>query len=439
MRRRTIANPGKASLRWESNGEHRKGMAVHAVIPGRTVDMRKMRWWQVWLAGLTALVVAGSLPACGRRKNGDSPGGSTSAAESVVEAPANVTSDTEVPGDDEGQAIRDDIPYEEVVWPWENDPVWLERRESLFRDPVLKLSRQANPRGRIRSLVPGAGLYRTMTDSQLREVLPFFPEIRSLWLEVHDLSDAGLESTRALPYLETLVLRSGGKQTGGERPNITAKGMAALSHHQRLRQLVLYDLRIDDKEFAHIGSLQSIQRLYFGGTDLTPRCFQTIAQWPAIRYIGVGYQTWNQPIDEVTHRAIASLDGRLTNLALGGDELSVEGNLTIHPSLIRAVSEIRSLTHLVLGDIDHLNPEDLEPLRKLDNLIRFDAAYPHCPEMRKRFDEMKREMHARRRERFDQLEREGQTRPGDDRSSGGDQPSGDEDNHVGERESGIGS
>jgi hypothetical protein len=290
-----------------------------------------------------------------------------------------------------------------------------------------------------RSLAPGTGLYRTMTDSQLREVLPFFPEIRSLWLEVYDLSDAGLESTRALPYLERLVLR-GGKQADGERPNITAKGMAALSHHQRLRQLGLYNLQIDDKEFAHVGSLQSIQRLYFGGTDLTPECFQTIAQWPAIRHIGVGYQDWNQPIDEATHRAIASLDGRLSILAFGRrQELPSKAISTIHPSLIRAVSEIRSLTHLVLGDIDHLSPEDLEPVRKLDNLIRFDAAWPHSPEMRKRFYELEREMHARRRERFHQLEREGQTRPVDDRSSGGDQPSGDEDNHVGERESGIGS
>lgn len=400
--------------------------------------MRKTPLWQVWLATLTAVVVAGSIAACGRPENDDWPGRRISPPESAVESPANVTSDTDALGDGAGQAIQDDIPYEKVVWPWVNDPVWLERRESLLRDPVLKLSRRSTASDRITALAPGSGRYRTMTDSQLREVLPFFPEIRSLWLEVHDLSDAGLESTRALPYLETLVLRSG-KQAGGERPNITAKGMAAFSHHQRLRQLVLYDLQIDDKEFAHVGSLQSIQRLYFGGTDLTPRCFQTIAQWPAIRYIGVGYQTWNQPIDEVTHRAIASLDGRLTNLALGGDELSVEGNLTIHPSLIRAVSEIRSLTHLVLGDIDHLNPEDLEPVRKLENLIRFDAAWPHSPEMRKRLYELKREMHARRRERFHQLEREGQTRPGDDRSSGGDQPSGDEDNHVGERESGIGS
>jgi hypothetical protein len=400
--------------------------------------MRKIRWWQVWLAGLTALVVAGSLPACGWPENGDWPGRSISPPGSAVESPTNLISDTDAPGDGAGEAIRDEIPYEEVVWPWENDPVWLERRATLLRDPVLKLSGRSTASDRITALAPGDGRYRTMTDCQLREVLPFFPEIRSLWLEVYDLSDAGLESTRALPYLERLVLR-GGKQADGERPNITAKGMAALSHHQRLRQLGLYNLQIDDKEFARVGSLQSIQRLYFGGTDLTPRCFHTIAQWPAIRYIGVGYQTWNQPIDVVTHHAIASLDGRLTNLALGGDELSVEGNLTIHPSLIRGVSEVRSLTHLVLGDIDHLNPEDLEPLRKLDNLIRFDAAYPHCPEMRKRFDELKREMRARHRERFHQLEREGQTRPGDDRSSGGDQPSGDEDNHVGERESGIGS
>jgi len=277
-----------------------------------------------------------------------------------------------------------------------------------------------------------------MTDSQLREVLPFFPEIRSLWLEVYDLSDAGLESTRALPYLERLVL-SGGKQAGGERPNITAKGMAALSHHQRLRQLGLYNLQIDDKEFAHVGSLQSIQRLYFGGTDLTPQCFRTIAQWPAIRCVGVTYQDWNHPIDEATHRAIASLDGRLSILAFGGDRYSVAGKVKTHPSLIRAVSEIRSLTQLNVGDIDHLSPEDLEPISKLDNLIALEAVWPHSPEMQKRFYELEREMHARRRERFHQLEREGQTRPGDDRSSGGDQPSGDDDNHIGERESGIGS
>ncbi len=438
MRRRTIANPGKASLRWESNGEHRKGMAVHAGIPGKTVDMRKIPWCQVWLAALTALVVAGSISACGRPESGDSPGDSTSAPESAVESAVNVTGDTDVPGEDAGQAIGDDIPYEEVVWRWENDPMWLQRRESLLRDPVLKLSGRSTASDRITALAPGSGRYRTMTDCQLREVLPFFPEIQSLWLEVHDLSDAGLESTRALPYLETLILR-GSKDAEGERPRITTKGMAALSHHQRLQQLGLMHLRIDDEAFAQLGVLQSIRILINHRTDLTPRSFQTIAQWPAIRHIGVLYQDWNEPIDQATQRAVASLDGRLSILAFGGDRYSVEGNSTIHPSLIRAISEIRSLTHPVLGDIDHLNPEDLEPLRKLDNLIRFDAAYPHAPEMQKRFYELEREMRTRRRERFHQLERESQTRPRDDRSSARDQPSGDDDNHIGERESGIGS
>jgi hypothetical protein len=130
-------------------------MAVHAVIPRRTEDMRKIPWWQVWLAGLTALVVAGSIPACGRLENGDSPGGSTSAAESAVESPANVTSDTDAPGDGAGEAIRDDVPYEEVVWPWENDPVWLERRATLLRDPVLKLSGRSTASDRITVARPG--------------------------------------------------------------------------------------------------------------------------------------------------------------------------------------------------------------------------------------------------------------------------------------------
>ena len=393
--------------------------------------MRKILWWQVWLAALTALVVAGSIPACGRLENGDWPGRSISVPESAVESPTNLTSDTDAPGDDAGQAIRDVIPYEEVVWPWENDPMWLERRESLLHRP-LNLHRRLTESDRLR------GLDRTMTDRQLREVVPFFPEIRSLRLEVFDLSDGGLESTRALPYLETLVLR-GSKEAEGQRPEITAKGMEALSHHQRLHHLGLHHLRIDDKEFAQLRKLQSIQMLYFSGTDLTPRSFQTIAQWPAIRHIGVGYQDWNEPIDEATHRAVASLDGRLSILAFGGDRYSVEGNSTIHPSLIRAVSEVYSLTGLILGDIDHLSPEDLEPLGKLDNLFTLDAAWPHSAKVRERFYELEREMRTRRRERFDQLERESQTRPRDDRSSARDQPSGDDNNHIGERESGIGS
>jgi hypothetical protein len=351
-----------------------------------------------WLVSMTVIgtavagLVVAKIPAGGEPEGGDSPDVSASAADS----PAKLTRASNDPGDAAGQGVRDDVPYEEVAWPWEDDPVWLERRAALLRDPVLRLSGRGTASDRIRAFAPGSGRYRTMSDSQLREVLPLFPEIRSLWLEVDDLSDAGLESTRALPYLETLILR-GSKDAEGERPRITTKGMAALSHHQRLQQLGLRHLRIDDEAFAQLGVLQSIRILIIHRTDLTPRCFQTIAQWPAIRHIGVGYQDWNEPIDRATHRAVASLDGRLSILAFGGDRYTVKGNSTIHPSLIRAVSDVRSLTQLILGDIDHLSPEDLEPLRKLDNLFTLDAAWPHSAGVRERFYELEREMRVRRR------------------------------------------
>ncbi|TVS11300.1 MAG: hypothetical protein EA424_24030 [Planctomycetaceae bacterium] len=339
------------------------------------------------VAGLVvAKIAAGGEPAGG---------GSSDVNASTADSHARLACASNEPGDAAGRGVQDDVPYEEVVWPWEDDPVWLERRATLLRNP-LGLHRPGTESGRIRSLAPRAGLYRTLTDSQLREVLPFFPEIRSLRLDVYDLSDAGLESTRALPYLETLILR-GSKDAEGERPRITTKGMAALSHHQRLQQLGLMHLRIDDEAFAQLGVLQSIRILINHRTDLTPRSFQTIAQWPAIRHIGVLYQDWNEPIDEATHRAVASLDGRLSILAFGGDRYSVKGNSTIHPSLIRAVSEVCSLTQLILGDIDHLSPEDLEPIRKLDNLFTLDAAWPHSAGVRERFYELEREMRVRRR------------------------------------------
>ncbi len=355
-------------------------------------------------AGVAGLVVA-KIPAGGVPEGGDSRDVSALAADS----PVRLTRASNEPADSAGRVVRDDVPYEDVVWPWEDNPGWLERRATLLRDPVLKLSGRGTASDRISALAPGSGRYRMMSDSQLREVLPFFPEIRTLWLKVDDLSDAGLESTRALPYLETLVLR-GSEDAEGERPQITAKGMAALSHHQRLRHLGLHHLRIDDEEFAQLGELQSIQMLYFSGSDLTPRCFQTIAQWPAIRHIGVGYQDWNEPIDRTTHRAVASLDGRLSILAFGGDRYSVKGNSRIHPSLIRAVSDVHSLTQLILGDIDHLSPEDLEPIRKLNNLFTLDAAWPQSAEVRERLLELEREMRARRRH---------------ESSSAGNQPSGE--------------
>ena len=364
---------------------------------------------RLWLAAfgvaLAALVVAANIRAGGAPESRDLPSGYPPAAESA----ADVTTATDVPGAAVREGIRDDVPYEEVVWPWEDDPVWLDRRATALRRLLGRQSRLTE-NDRLRALSGPVGLFRTLTDSQLREVLPLFPEMRSLWLHVDDLSDAGLESTRALPYLENLVIR-GSKDAEGDRPEISAKGMEALSHHQRLHQLGLMHLRIDDEGFAQLGVLQSTQTLIIHGTDLTPRCFQTIARWPAIRHVGVSYHKWNRPIDEATHRAIASLDGRLSILALGGERLSLEGNLTIHPSLLRAVGEIRSLTQLNLGDIDHLSPDDLEPVRNLDNLTHFGAVEPYSGEVRNRFLELERE-----------ALRPGRQRALDDRQPAGEEP-----------------
>ena len=370
--------------------------------------MLKTQFGLVSLAGigavLAALVLAVNMPRGEIPESGGLPNGNASAAESA----ADVTTTTNAPEAAVGEAIRDDVPYEEVVWPWEDDIDW-QRKRAQAMDPWRRgniITSPLSPTGFERLV----GVRGTLREWRLQELLPLFPEIQSLRLDIYDLSDAGLESTRALPYLETLVIR-GSKDAEGDRPEISAKGMEALSHHQRLRQVGLHHLRIDDEAFAHVGVLQSAQSLIIHGTDLTPRCFQTIARWPAIRHVGVLYHQWNQPIDEATHRAIASLDGRLSSLALGGERLSLEGNLTIHPSLLRAVAEIRSLTYLTLGDIDHLSPDDLEPVRNLDNLIRFDAAFPRSAEVRNRFLELERE-----------VLRPGRQRALDDRQPAGEEP-----------------
>jgi hypothetical protein len=70
--------------------------------------------------------------------------------------------------------------------------------------------------------------------------------------------------------------------------------------------------------------------------------------------------------------------------------------------------KIRSLAHLTPGDIDQLRPEHVKAVRKLDDRIPLDAAWPHSAEVRQRLFELEREMRAR---------------PRDDRSSADNQPS----------------
>jgi len=133
------------------------------------------------------------------------------------------------------------------------------------------------------------------------------------------ISDAGMESVSRMANLDTLALGC----------HFSAKGFTNLTKLRKLEVL-------------------SIHKPTFGAQD----CFEVVSKLPEIRVLGIHRADLSQPIGAETFKAIASLNGRLEDLNFGEWQ-----ETTIHASMIPAIAEIKSLTHLYLGEMEGSLPK----------------------------------------------------------------------------------
>lgn len=273
-----------------------------------------------------------------------------------------------------------------------NDKTPLQKRTEAFRTletlGSLHLgSGKAGGRLRAEGDYAGAAFEGRYDASVLREALPYLPGMERLQLELKPgQSLDAAEQIAQLAHLKALHIQqpdfksdlfpeAAGRLSQNNPADITEEQMGKLGKLESLESLCVRNCRVTDAELVSLSKLRNLRILTLAHTNITSKSFQTIAKLPKIDEVAIYYQNLDQPIDEPTRRAVVSLNGRLRNLTFGQ-----WGETRIHPSLVAAIAEIKSLTFLELGDISHMRPQDLEPLEKLDNLTHLEAsASPDLP------------------------------------------------------------
>jgi hypothetical protein len=133
----------------------------------------------------------------------------------------------------------------------------------------------------------------------------------------------------------------------GRPPVISDRGMEHISRMRNLRRLALR-CEFSPEGFGHVARMENLELLSLSFSRLSAKeCFRTVAKLPKIEIFGVHYGDFSEPIDDATHQAIASLNGRLVELNFG----EWEAETKIHASLIPAIAEIDSLWRLRLGPV----------------------------------------------------------------------------------------
>ena len=173
----------------------------------------------------------------------------------------------------------------------------------------------------------------TFNDALLEETVRLFPNIQGLDLTNSHVTDEGLKILTKYPLPNLGFLSMGNTDPDNKDPMIiTDKGMEAIGQF-RFYALTILGCPITDVGVAHI---KDVQRLSLPGSKITAKAFRSFAKMNSLRDLIVTYNDFSDPIDRETYEAIISLNGRLVHLVFrdSGD---------IHPSFIRATSEIESL------------------------------------------------------------------------------------------------
>lgn len=285
---------------------------------------------------------------------------------------------------------------QDVAWPWKSDPDFLQRRNEAIEElrKCGRLHIEHSKSERTEWLV--RTFDGTPTDDILKRTLPFVPELKRIEMNPKNISAEGFSQLRQLKYLDELLLNAC-RDNEKQRVDITAQDLRHIGENPNLRLLVLVGCMITDDELAELANLAKLKSFWINKTGLTPKCFRTIAKWPALESLCCLNEQFDRPIDRETHDAIASLNGRVTWLHFGEWDA-----MALHPSLIPAVAEIKSLRDLWIGDIRHLTAAELEPLTKLPNLRGFDYEAANNVEHEQVLDRISRivaENHRRERQR----------------------------------------
>ncbi len=156
-------------------------------------------------------------------------------------------------------------------------------------------------------------------------------------------------------------------------PAVTDIGMEYISRMLNLQRLGLR-CEFSPQGLRRLARLENLRTLGLSHPRLTAKdSFETVAKLPNIERLSVTYADFSEPIDDATHQAIASLNGRLVELGFG----EWEAETKIHASLIPAIAEIESLRWLslgpVVGSLDD-GTDYRDHLQKLTYLERIDPS-----------------------------------------------------------------
>jgi hypothetical protein len=214
---------------------------------------------------------------------------------------------------------------------------------------------------------------RLDSNDNARKLIADFPDMSGVTyldlesVRIEAISDELLEQVflhgKSIEALHIAVLNS----AGDRRPRISDDGMEYISRLPKLKQLCLA-CWFSAEGFQHVSKLRRLRVLGCDYATITVKqLFEVLAELPELRTVGVRHADFSQPIDAETHRAIASLNGRLESLSFGEWQ-----ETKVHASLLPAIAEIKSLTWLDLGEVCGSTPRGvsyyLEQLPYLEHL-----------------------------------------------------------------------
>ncbi len=210
---------------------------------------------------------------------------------------------------------------------------------------------------------------------QVRELIEDFPDLsraHSLIVSVNKIVSVPDDLFKKIALhgknLKALIIECRRQSDGERRHDISDAGMAYISRLVNLKTLCL-KCSFSAKGFEQLSKLTQLRTLGLEYPTITAKeLFETVSKMPSIRTIGATHADFSQPIDRATHKAIASLSGRLESLSFGRWQ-----ETTIHASMIPAIAEIESLTALELGEVSgSLSKGTAHYLLKLPYLERLD-------------------------------------------------------------------
>ncbi|MCC7084866.1 MAG: hypothetical protein IT427_07655 [Pirellulales bacterium] len=187
-----------------------------------------------------------------------------------------------------------------------------------------------------------------------RELIESFPDIFGVTdLRIRDVVFESIpdELLKQLSIhgknLESLQIGTWHLPSEKKAPAISDVGMEYISKLDKLKQLSLTG-NFPGDGFEKLSKLTCLRTLGLSHPTLNAKeFFGTVSKLPNIYRLSVIHADFSQPIDEATHKAIASLNGRLESLSFG--EAHENEDTVLHESTILAITDIESLTWLEPG------------------------------------------------------------------------------------------